>query len=155
MCLTLRKIFFAYTFFASIFKQQIQTMGGITSETKVRGIQCTNEITEAAPFPGAVTGRGRTLKVLLLQQQDRVVINTAQANPYKRVLRRKGHCCILNVSTGCAFNMWKVSALDYRVVDNCDVQAPARLSHQLFFRRLWILAMVAGCSNLKRWRNRS
>jgi hypothetical protein len=58
MCLTLRKIFFAYTFFASIFKQQIQTMGGITSETKVRGIQCTNEITEAAPFPGPVIRGG-------------------------------------------------------------------------------------------------
>jgi hypothetical protein len=35
MCLTLRKICFAYTFFASIFKQQIQTTGGTTLESKV------------------------------------------------------------------------------------------------------------------------
>jgi hypothetical protein len=56
MCLTLRKICFAYTFFASIFKQQIQTTGGTTLESKVGGIQCTNEITEAALFPGAVIG---------------------------------------------------------------------------------------------------
>jgi hypothetical protein len=33
-------------------------MGGITLETKVRGIQCTNEITKAAPFPGAVIRGG-------------------------------------------------------------------------------------------------
>jgi hypothetical protein len=40
-----------------------------------------------------------------------------------------------------------VAALDGRVVENCDVQRAGWLSHQLFFRRPRILAMLSICSN--------
>jgi hypothetical protein len=97
----------------------------------------------AAPFAGAaIRGRERSLKGLL---HNKIGLSLQPQKIHTKELPNEK----LKHSTVCvAFsNTSTVAALDDRVVEKCDVQRAGRLSHQLFFRRPQILAMVSICPN--------
>jgi hypothetical protein len=97
----------------------------------------------AAPFAGAaIRGRERSLKGLL---HNKIGLSLQPQKVHTKELPNER----LKHSTVCVAcsNTSTVAALDDRVVENCDVQRAGRLSHQLFFRRPRMLAMVSICSN--------